>query len=90
MSGRAHDIRHLGLSGVARDILAYLEKNADARDTLEGVAEWWLLDQKVDRELERVEAALEKLVEADLVEARRTADGRLHYLAKKGRTSDDG
>lgn len=90
MSGHAHENRFPGLSGVARAILAYLRENPEARDTLEGVAEWWLLDQKVDCELARVEKALDQLVEADLIEVRKTSDGRLHYLAKKDRRNCGG
>ena len=32
-------------SEIERDILGYLVEHADAEDTLEGVAEWWLLQQ---------------------------------------------
>ena len=32
---------------VAKDILAYLAEHPQAMDTLEGIAEWWLMRQHI-------------------------------------------
>lgn len=32
---------------IMQEILAYLSEHPDAEDTLAGIAEWWLLKQKV-------------------------------------------
>lgn len=51
-----------------REICFYLlSNNADASDTLEGIAEWWLLDQWIEFETQNVSEALAKLVSEGLV-----------------------
>jgi len=36
---------------ISLKILAYLLNNPNAQDTLEGISEWWLLDQDIKNEL---------------------------------------
>ena len=55
------------LSKVARQILAYLERNPDAGDTLRGVAHWWLLQQRIHTAVEDVQRTLDQLVKLGLV-----------------------
>jgi hypothetical protein len=59
------------ISQIAYEILAYLFKNPDARDTKVGIAGWWLLTQHIEREIQRqtpkVEKALEELVNQELI-----------------------
>jgi len=45
---------------IAREILRYLATHPNAKDTLDGVAEWWLEQKRVERGL--VERALALLV----------------------------
>lgn len=52
---------------IAREILAYLFEHPDARDTLEGIMEWWLLERNVRRQRDLVAAALQDLVDRNLV-----------------------
>ncbi len=59
---------------IAREILAYLLDHPDAQDTLEGVAEWWLLEQKIKDRIPLVKEALEELVEKGLVVERKAED----------------
>ena len=44
-------------------IVEYLEKHPDSKDTIMGIAQWWVAEKQ-----SRVEAVLEKLVEEGLVE----------------------
>lgn len=60
-------------------ILAYLHANPDAQDTLEGIVEWWLLDQNIRRQTERVKQALAELTARGLIVARMGSDSRVHY-----------
>jgi hypothetical protein len=63
------------ISQIACEILAYLFKNPDARDTKVGIAGWWLLTQHIEREIQRqtpkVEKALDELVNRKLIIAER-------------------
>jgi hypothetical protein len=50
-------------NNISGQILNYLFKHPDASDTLEGITEWWLLNQKIRYEMEKVKVAVSKLVE---------------------------
>ncbi len=69
------------LSKVAREILAYLDRNPEAGDTLVGVARWWLLRQRVHTAVETVQRALDELVRLGLVLQHRQLDGQVTYTA---------
>jgi len=57
---------------VVRAILRYLEENTGAKDTLEGIAQWWLLREWSKRKIVEVEGAVSLLLSKDLiVETRR-------------------
>lgn len=79
-----------GLSDIAHDILEYLSDNPGARDTLDGIAEWWLLDRQIRRELENVQGAVDQLLDADFLEECRGGDQRLHYRLNARRVEEIG
>ncbi len=68
---------------IADDILAYLVKHPEAQDTLEGITEWWLLEQRIRSAVAEVDGALRNLVAADLLSTRRCADGRTYYALNR-------
>ncbi|MCL4177396.1 MAG: hypothetical protein KJ072_06585 [Verrucomicrobia bacterium] len=78
-----------GLCPLAREILAYLRRHPKARDTLEGINEWWLLEQRVRSSVAETKAALDQLTERRFVLARRGRDGRLHYCGNVRKRSVD-
>ena len=59
-------------------ILAYLREHPGAMDSLEAIAEWWVMRRVVRVEVEAVERALEDLVRAGLVDVV-NAGGQTHY-----------
>jgi hypothetical protein len=59
---------------VTREILAYLTEHPDAADTLEGIAEWWLLEQHIKCSLNHVQGAVDELV-ADGLLIKRSSEG---------------
>ena len=70
-------------SEIERQILEYLEVNSEARDTLRGVAEWWILRQRIAQKTSEVECALAKLVKAGRLGTRKGPDGQVHYFSSR-------
>jgi hypothetical protein len=64
---------------IGDQILAYLVEHPQAQDTLAGITEWWLLEQRIRRAVSDVDAALQDLVAKDLILTRQCADGRTYY-----------
>jgi hypothetical protein len=64
---------------MAREILEYLSGKPNANDTLEGIVEWWLTEQRIKRALSETRAALGELVRSGWVIAEQRKDGRTHY-----------
>jgi Fe2+ or Zn2+ uptake regulation protein len=51
------------------DLLAYMREHPASADTLDAIAEWWVMRRIVHVEVEAVARALARLTEAGLVEA---------------------
>jgi hypothetical protein len=66
-------------SHIARAILDYLLEHPDAQDTLAGIAEWWLPEEKIKTRSVVVKEALDQLVAKSLVLERRGKDLQTHY-----------
>ncbi len=66
-------------SGIAYQILAYLHRNPDAQDTLEGIIEWWLLEQDIRRSVAKVEKGLAELMAGGFIVERKGRDSRVYY-----------
>jgi hypothetical protein len=72
---------------MAENILAYLATHPEAQDTMEGIVEWWLLEQEIRRSTAQVKAALAELVAQGLVLERRGKDGQIHYRINRLKTA---
>lgn len=70
-------------SPIFYEILAYLVDHPDAQDTVEGVIEWWLLEQRIERARTQVKTTLAQLVGEELVFARTGAGGRVSYRVNR-------
>jgi hypothetical protein len=68
-------------------ILAYLLENPDAGDTLDGIVEWWLLNQRIRFETLTVSQAVARLVADGLIVEQKGPDSRIIYRAN--RTSEN-
>jgi len=64
---------------IANEILAYLVNHPEAQDTLEGITEWWLLEQRIRHAVAEVDKVLHDLAAHDLLVTRQCADGRIYY-----------
>ena len=77
-----------GKSQVTQEILAYLVEHPDAQDTVEGIVEWWLLEQKIKRRTAQVKDALAELVTQGLVLEYKGKDARIHYRMNRHRIEE--
>jgi hypothetical protein len=66
-------------SPIERQILGYLAANPEAQDTMRGIAEWWLLKQKIQESTSDVEAAVANLVAQGKLAAGTNLDGQTIY-----------
>lgn len=74
---------------IEKRIHAYLSGHPEAHDTLEGIVEWWLLEQQIRHSARTVEEALRILVDKQVVETFHARDGRVHYRLKRPSRSGD-
>lgn len=63
----------------AYSILNYLVKCPSAKDTLQGIAEWWLLKEQIDQAVEKVSKALDFLVSKGFVIVKRCQYQERYY-----------
>jgi hypothetical protein len=82
------DLSKPRLSSTAHQILAYLFEHPTSQDTLEGIMEWWMLEQQIKRWIAMVEAALDEIVVEGLVLSRTAEDGRIHYRINQQRLDE--
>ena len=75
-------------SQIAYEILAYLAKNPDAQDTIDGIVEWWLLAQHIERHVARVKSALAELVQQGLIIEKRSSDSHIYYSLNRSREKE--
>lgn len=67
------------LGPIALQILTYLSAHRDAQDTVEGISEWWLLEQRIRHVRAEIKDALAELIARGLILERPTCDGRVQY-----------
>jgi hypothetical protein len=64
---------------LADEVLAYLVQHPQAQDTVEGIVEWWLLEQRIRTAVADAEAAVSDLVHQDFLIKIEGSDGRMFY-----------
>ena len=70
------------------EILAYFADHPQAQDTVEGIVEWWLLEQRIKQTTTQVKTALTQLEEKELLIAREMTAGRVYYRVNRKKLSD--
>src|SRR5262245_45560687 len=78
-SGNLRESGHSERHELADEVLHYLVRHPEAQDTVEGIAEWWLLERRVTTVVAEVGAVLCDLVGRNLLIAQRSGDGRTYY-----------
>lgn len=61
-------------------ILAYLDEHPRAMDTLEGIAEWWVMRQRIRTDLALLQTLLDRLVTEGVLEKIPTTGSFLYRL----------
>ena len=74
-------------SNETQAILDYLGRHSQARDTLEWIVQWWLLEQSPRAASARVKKALDQLIRDGLVKCTRRANGQTYYSLKRRKGS---
>ena len=72
----------------ARDILEYLQKQPDAKHTAEGIAKYWIFQQRVEEKVEIVTAAIDYLVHEKFLEEMRKTNGLSYFKVNKKKIKD--
>lgn len=61
-------------------VLGYLAEHPDASDTLEGIAEWWIMRQRTRVEVTKLARVLRHLAESSLLEKIEEGDNPRYRL----------
>ena len=75
-------------SQILREVLSYLSEHQDAEDTLEGIVEWWLLEQRIRRQTATVKEVIAELTRRRLVLKRRGRDDRVRYRLNRRKSKE--
>jgi hypothetical protein len=73
---------------ISRDILEFCARHLDRQDTVEGIAEWWLMEHRVDRTIAEVRSVLEWLVEQEMMLRTSGPDGRAYYRINRSKVAE--
>jgi Fe2+ or Zn2+ uptake regulation protein len=63
-------------------VVSYLHEHPHAMDTLEGIAEWWIMRQKVRVDIETLTRALERMTDRGLLERIGSGESARYRLKK--------
>lgn len=82
------EFERVGSWNIEQGILSYLAKHPDAGDTVEGIVQWWLLEQRIERQVAETQNELHKLVCQGLVHEFNDASDRVHYRVNPTRQTE--
>jgi len=74
---QAEDLRELVLREL---VLRYLAENPGAMDTLEGIAEWWVMREQLRVDLQRLSRVLDDLTRQGILEETGLGSDRVYRL----------
>lgn len=69
-------------------ILKFIQKQPDAKHTAEGIAVHWVLQQRLEENLELVLGVIQKLVNAGLLEEVQKGDHQCYYRVNKSKITE--
>jgi hypothetical protein len=68
----------------AEAILGYLAEHPGASDTMEGIAEWWIMRHQVRVEVHILKGILRQLTDSDLLEKTGAGETARYHLKLRG------
>jgi hypothetical protein len=77
------------IKAIANEITNYLNQHQFAADTVEGICHWWISKQRIEEEQKRVLAALDYLLQKELISKRQLPDGSLLYSSQAIQQDDE-
>ena len=72
----------------ARDILNFIQKQPNAKHTAEGIAKYWIFQQRVEERVEIVMAAIDFLVQNGFLDEVQKPNGNSFYRVNKRKVVD--
>lgn len=72
---------------VEKSVLAYLDGHPEAADTLQGIVNWWLPQQRYESDCQRIEQTLGALVARGKLQRSSLPGGEVLYARRKHPTS---
>jgi DNA-binding MarR family transcriptional regulator len=70
---------------LAAAVMDYLAEHPHATDTVQGIAEWWVMRQQVRVDVETLVKVVQKLADEGLIERLDSPNGPLYRLRRKSR-----
>jgi hypothetical protein len=77
------------IKALADEIAAYLREREQVADTIEGIARWWIMRQRLQEGQRKVAQAMDYLCARGLVTTRKLPDGALLYTSNIQGAADD-
>jgi hypothetical protein len=71
-----NDLHQLRKDEIVAELLAYLADHPQAGDTFKGIAEWWMLERRIENQTRLVKEALSDLVTMGLIAGPDESTGR--------------
>jgi hypothetical protein len=75
-------------SKITRDVLSYLIDHQDAQDTLEGIVQWWLMEEEIKQQTAKVKAVLDDLVKINYLLESKGMDSRRRYRINQSKMKE--
>lgn len=82
---QSRDAAQPGGGEIEISVLAYLDHHPQAADTLRGIVNWWLPQQRYESDSQRIERVLGALVARGKLRCDRLPDGETLYALNKRR-----
>ncbi|KAA3656318.1 MAG: hypothetical protein DWQ10_15655 [Calditrichaeota bacterium] len=70
------------------DILKYLYAHPDAKHTMEGIARYWIFQQRLEENLDVVLAATSYLINEGVLETVKMSDGQVYYRVVRSKLDE--